>query len=223
MLYHKNIPILYGLPALILVDQQVGGGKPPSIQCPDCLNSMKRTQPLLATARTLDLPIIHLQEVHRRELIDFGRELDGQEGIHDVEGTAEAELFSLLQPLEGEFHMVKRRYSGFFATDLDLLLRTIGVQTVILTGQLTNVCVHYTAIDAHQYNYVVRVAEDCVAGSSPEAHQASLAAIEYHQYGAIRSSHELIKELSTRLPTPWRIPSHSTLLSSRWFMQPQNL
>ena len=64
--------------------------------------------------------IIHLQEAHRKELIDFGREFDGEERIHDVEGTNET-LFALLQPLEGEVHIVKRRYSGFFATDLNLL------------------------------------------------------------------------------------------------------
>ena len=97
---------------------------------------MRRTQPLLK-AGPLRSSIIHLQEAHRKELIDFGRKLDGEEEIHDVEGSNETDLFALLQPLEGEVHIVKCRYSGFVATDLDLLLRTIGVQTVLLMGQLT--------------------------------------------------------------------------------------
>jgi len=53
------------------------------------------------------------------------------------------------------------------------------VQTLIPTGGLTGVCVHYTFVDGHQGDYYCRVAEDCVGGSSIEAHQASLRAMEY--------------------------------------------
>ena len=214
----RSIPVLYGLPALILVDQQMGGGNPPTINCPGCDQAMDNTVPLLTSARKAGLPIVHLQEFHRKELVDYGHELDGDEGVHCLEATPAVELYPPLAPVDGEWLLQKRRYSGFFATDLDLLLRGLGVQTVILTGQLTNVCVHYTAIDAHQYNYVVRVARDCVAGSSERAHQASLEAMEYHQHGAICSSQEIIEELSGKNYAPtWRIASSEDLLRRRWY------
>ncbi|PSR24330.1 MAG: cysteine hydrolase [Sulfobacillus benefaciens] len=221
MVYHRTIPVTYGLPALILVDQQVGGG---GIPCSAFEDAMHRTIPLLTMARSRSLPVVHLQEVHRPELVDFGRELDGDEGIHDMEGDQETELFPPLKPIAGEFHVVKRRYSGFFGTDLDLLLRSIGVETLILAGQLTDVCVHYTAIDAHQYNYVVRVAEDCVAGSSKSAHDAALQAIEYHQHGAIRESQEIIDALAGYVPEkPWQISSRQDLWDQRWFLQSERI
>ncbi|MGO8858586.1 MAG: isochorismatase family protein [Steroidobacteraceae bacterium] len=59
------------------------------------------------------------------------------------------------------------------------MLKGPKVQTLILTCGLTGVCVHYTFVDGHQGDYYCRVAEDCVGGSSIEAHQASLRAMEY--------------------------------------------
>jgi len=218
---HKHIPVLYGRFALILVDQQTG----PPIACENHHQSNLNTIPVLEKAREADIPIIHLQEIHRKELVDYGRELDGNETVHNLEGTPEVELFEPLAPINGEWLIQKRRYSGFFGTDLDLLLRELRIDTVILTGQITDVCVHYTAVDAHQYGYVVRVLEDCVAGSSDKAHEASLDAIEYLQHGAVRSSAEVINELERLMRntessiTAWRIASQEELLNRRWFVE----
>jgi len=62
------------------------------------------------------------------------------------------------------------------------------LMTLILTGGLTDVCVHYTFVDGHQHNYHCRVVEDCVGGSSQPAHDAALQAMEYLQTGARCSS-----------------------------------
>lgn len=218
---HNDIPVLFGRCAVILVDQQTGS----PIPCEEYETSLQNTIPLLTKAREAGIPIIHLQEFHRKELVDFGRELDGVEPVHCLEGTSEVELYPPLAPIDGEWLIQKRRYSGFFGTDLDLLLRDLKIDTVILTGTITNVCVHYTAIDAHQYGYVVRVAADCVAGTSKRAHEASLEAIEYHQFGAIRDSHEIIAGLEERMMqsdgpfTEWRVPSIDALMDKRWYVQ----
>ena len=67
---------------------------------------------------------------------------------------------------------------------------------MILVGGLTDVCVHYTFVDAHQNDYFTRVIEDCVAASSVEAHDAALRAMEYLQTGAIRSLDEVITAMA---------------------------
>ena len=67
---------------------------------------------------------------------------------------------------------------------------------LILVGGLTDVCVHYTFVDAHQGDYFCRVIEDCVAGSSREAHDASLKAVEYLQHGAVRSLEDIFLSIS---------------------------
>jgi nicotinamidase-related amidase len=98
------------------------------------------------------------------------------------------ELVQELSPREGDYFIAKRRYSCFFGTDLEILLRGLNVQTLLLVGGLTDVCVHYTFADAHQWNYHLRVLEDCVLGSTVERHNASLSAMEYLQHGARRIS-----------------------------------
>ena len=59
------------------------------------------------------------------------------------------------------------------------------MDTLVLVGGLTDVCIHYTAVDAHQWDYHIRVVTDAVAGSSPEAHAASLRAVHYLQRDAL--------------------------------------
>ena len=96
---------------------------------------------------------------------------------------------------QDDYHIQKRRYSAFFGTDLEILLRGLKVQTLILVGGLTDVCVHYTFVDGHQSDYYCRVIEDCVAGSGLDAHNASLTAMEYLQTGAVRRIDEVLSAM----------------------------
>jgi biuret amidohydrolase len=192
--------ILVGQPVLLLIDPQQGGLIPPEEQPIPCVGA-EEAFPIMVklrdAARDANVPIIVTQELHRSDHVDFGRELDGRESEHCVEGTAEAELIPELQPTgPGEYLVRKRRYSGFFGTDLDLLLRGLRAETLILAGGLTDVCLHYTAVDAHQLDYRIRVVRDATPASSEEARQASLAALEYLQSGALVTSDEVIEALT---------------------------
>lgn len=144
------------------------------------LNSPK----IIQHFREMKLPIIQIRELHRADHSDFGRELDGVEGIHCLEGTSAEEFHPLTAPIEGEYIITKRRYSAFFATDLDLLLRCLGVKRLYLIGGLTDVCVRFTAVDAHQHDYHFHVIADAVVGSSWQAHNMALKNMEYLQTGA---------------------------------------
>lgn len=141
-------------------------------------------QRLVGAARDGGTPVIFTQEVHRAALVDFGRELDGDEPVHCVEGTPGAELVLDTRPGKREWILLKRRYSAFFSTDLDLLLRGLGVRTIVACGLLTDVCVHYSCVDAHQLDYRVHVVPEACAGSSAVAARAAVDAIEYLQSGA---------------------------------------
>jgi len=153
----------------------------------------ERTRELLAAARAAGIPPIFIQEVHKRSLIDFGRELDGEETIHCLEGDVATELAEGLEPRADEYLIRKRRYSAFFATELELVLRSYGASSLVLLGALTDVCVHYTFADAHQHDYHCRVVTDCVGGSSFAAHQAALSAMQYLQRDCLVSSAEVLE------------------------------
>ncbi len=185
-----------GSTALINIDFQTDvftGGSLPIIGATELLPKAKQ---VLIAARSAGLPIIHTKEVHRKEMVDFGRELDGAEPLHYLETWPSTEIYAELAPVDREFVIVKRRYSCFFGTDLEILLRGLKVDTLVLMGTLTNVCVHYTAADAHQRDYHFHVIEDCCAGSDWDAHWAALKAMEYLQTGARISHQEYIEAMS---------------------------
>jgi biuret amidohydrolase len=188
-------PLIVGNPVLVVVDIQQGGAMPAAevgiAHMAGHAERVQRAEQLVAAARAAGVPVVFFQEVHRPSGIDFGRELDGAEGVHCVEGRPGTDLE--LQPLPDEFHIVKRRYSGFIGTDFEIVLRGLKASTLILIGGLTDVCVHYTFADAHQRDYYVRVVSDCVGGSSEYLHDAALAAMEYLQTGANRTTDEILE------------------------------
>lgn len=204
-------PLIVDNPVLVVVDMQEAGDMPADevgiAHMPGFDGRIERAQRLIAAARAASIPIVFFQEVHRPSGIDFGRELDGNEGAHCVDGRPGTALHpSLLPDLDGpnlEFHIVKRRYSGFIGTEFEIVLSGLRASTLILVGGLTDVCVHYTFADAHQRDFYVRVVADCVGGSSQYRHDAALDAMEYLQAGAVRSTDEILDAFAARsLTTP---------------------
>jgi nicotinamidase-related amidase len=187
-----------GQPVLISIDIQRGYGMSADEMGIELMGGqaemIANAERIVAAARSAGVPIIFFQEVHRRDGVDFGRELDGNEGVHCVEGDPGTEFWPTLVAGPGEYAIAKRRYSCFFGTDLEILLKGLGASTLILIGGLTDVCVHYTFADAHQHDYHARVVTDCVIGSSEARHLASLSAMEYLQHGAGRTTAQLIDE-----------------------------
>lgn len=151
---------------------------------------VRRIRALVEAARSSSIPVVFIRELHNENLVDLGREADGFEELHCLEGTAGAEFIEGFGPRPTEYQVRKRRYSAFFGTDLDIILRGYGAETVLLVGGLTDVCVHYTAVDAHQHDYHVRVISDAVFGSTQAAHLSALEAVQYLQIGAVIDSEE---------------------------------
>lgn len=152
---------------------------------------VKNSLNVIEKFRKENKPLIFFREIHRKQKVDYGRELDGDEEIHCLEGTKEADYIDEIKPLDNEYQMIKRRYSCFFATDLDILLKGLGIKTLYIIGMLSDVCVHYTCADAHQHDYHLKVIEDAIAGSSLKAHKSSMKAIEYLQHGSVISAEEV--------------------------------
>jgi nicotinamidase-related amidase len=202
-------PLIVGSPVFVVVDMQESGDMPAEevgiAHMSGYDERIERVQRLLVAARAAGIPVVFFQEVHRPSGVDFGRELDGTEGVHCVDGRAGTPLHPALLPdLDGpnhEFHIVKRRYSGFIGTEFEIVLRGLKASTLILVGGLTDVCVHYTFADAHQRDFYVRVVTDCVGGSSQYRHDAALDAMEYLQTGALRTSDEILEAFAS-LSTP---------------------
>lgn len=195
--------LIEGRPALVVIDIQkstfIDDSEVRSIDnMPGYKDRMIAARDLVNAAHESKVPVIFVQEVHRPDQVDFGRELDGDEDIHCLEGDPRTEIAKdEMGYRKGDYIVPKRRYSAFFGTDFEILLRGLKVDTLLLCGGLTDVCVHYTFVDGHQSDYFCRVVEDCVGGSSVQAHEAALKAMEYLQTGAIQNREAVIKAISS--------------------------
>ena len=148
-----------------------------------------RVRRLLDVARGAGLRVVYVTDAH---LPGIDHEFEVW-GAHAEAGTPGAMVVPELEPAQGDLHLHKRRYSAFYATGLDELLRELGVETVILTGVLTNICIQHTAADAYFRGYKVILPADCVDALT-DAEQADSLAFMRRMYGAeLTDSGTLIK------------------------------
>lgn len=190
---------IHGKTALVVVDFQGGDLSGPFDTYAH--EQLTKAQSLVAHAREKDIPVVWIQEVHKPHLVDIGRELDGSEGPHCIEGNPHTAIATGLEPLPEEFHIRKRRYSSFFGTELDIVLKSYGVESLILIGGFTDICILYTSVDAHQRDFYINVVTDVVAGSSVQAHDDALKMIHYLQHRSLVESPE-VEEWLAALPAP---------------------
>ena len=169
-------PII-GKPALLVIDMQHDFMDRDA----GCYNvgaehTVAPTAAVIAAMRATSLPIIWTKEAHRANGVDKGLEdhPDCTFAPHVVEGTKGIEIVEQLAPGPDDLVVFKRRYSCFLGTELELLLKALQVDTLLVVGVSSDVCVHWTVGEAFQRDYHVRVLEDCVAGTTEADHEASL-------------------------------------------------
>jgi nicotinamidase-related amidase len=149
--------------------------------------SRPRLASLLAAARAAGVTVVHIQNTQlsgRRSdspaqirfnlLMHENVRRDTTPLLYTLPGTPGHEFAKEFTPEKDELVVNKYRSSGFWGTNLDMLLRSNGVETVIVSGCTTEGCVESTARDAMFNDYYVVIAEDCVASDDPKQHDASI-------------------------------------------------
>jgi nicotinamidase-related amidase len=143
-----------------------------SLYCPGAGRITKNLQELMKWVRGRegdDIQLVHIQEAHRENDADFR-----VRPVHAVRGTWGSDFIEELYPEKGEYIVPKRRHSGFAYTDLDLYLREENIDTVVVTGVWTNVCVRSTATDALARAYRVIALSDGCDSKTEEMHEYGL-------------------------------------------------
>ena len=147
---------------------------------------------LIASSRSRDVPIIWVCDEHPPDDKEFEKRTP-----HCLKGTWGAEIVPELGAGPEEYRVPKRRYSGFYETDLDLRLRELGIDHLIMTGVVTNICVRSTTHDAFFRGYDVVLPHDCVAATSQREQESSLYDIDTH-YGTVTDVDTVIAMLERR-------------------------
>ncbi len=131
---------------------------------------------VLTQFRNEGRPVFHVLRIHRRDGSDveiIRQDLFKRQPFA-VEGTHGAQVVDELAPAPGEYIIPKIRMSAFIGTELDLMLRNLGITRLVITGIQTPNCIRTTVFDAIAYNYPVTLIEDAVGARNDVVHKANV-------------------------------------------------
>jgi nicotinamidase/pyrazinamidase len=157
-------------PAIIIVDMLEDNYRDPRDEAREDVKIIVPVRDFLTECRARSLPVIFACDSFLPDDFIFR----GRMKPHALRGTPGAAVLSDLLPQQGDVVVPKRRFSGFFKTDLDQTLRTLGVDTVAIGGINTHFCVLATALDAVAHDFRTIILEDLSAAYKREIHENCL-------------------------------------------------
>jgi ureidoacrylate peracid hydrolase len=183
-------------------------------------NTITPTARVLSAARRVGALVVYLKMAFRPDLSDAGapnapnwlkhQHMHAGEAMTAPDGTPSrilirdtwnTEIIDELMPEPGDVVVYKHRFSGFFETDLDAILRSNGIESLVFTGCTTSVCVESTLKDAMFRDYHCLLLEDCTAeaigaGTARTNHEATVLVIEL-LVGSVSKAEEFCRALDT--------------------------
>jgi nicotinamidase-related amidase len=181
--------------ALLVIDMQKFFLDPasPSFTCGGLaiIPTIKR---LVEAFRRENRPVIFTQHVHHPDNIDSGIMKWWWEGMC-IEGSPESEIHRELAPLPSEKVVLKHRYSAFYNTDLETVLRCLKVEDLVITGIMTNICCESTARDAYFRDYRVFFLANGTGSINEEMHLASLLNLAFG-FAYVTTSDDILAQIA---------------------------
>jgi len=168
---------------------------------------------VIGAYREQNRPVIYTKHVHHAGNLDSGIMGWWWKGMC-VEGSAESEVHRDIAPLPADKVIVKHRYSAFYNTDLETVLRCLGIEDLVISGIMTNMCCESTARDAYYRDYRVFFLADGNGSVNEEMHLASLLNLAFG-FAYVTTADRIIEDLihkratggqvgMTRRPSGWQ-------------------
>ena len=195
-----------GATALVVVDMIDEFVKPEwcPFWVPEATRQVPRIKALIDAFHEAELPVIHLAyEVGLRGLNFPTTEwivpiAQGFEGL-EADLFQKVSFYGPLQPSDEDHVVLKHCYSGFHATELDLVLKSLGVRTIVIAGTMSNYCCGATAREAFWHGYGVVFGSDVTSSDDPELHEAEIKTLR-RGYARIMASDEILAEVAALAP-----------------------
>jgi nicotinamidase-related amidase len=171
-------------------------GKPPNLPAtPEKERVVKGCLDAIEAARSFDIPVIYANDLFtpHEMLTTVEYEVWGE---HAIAGTKGAEIIKEITPSSKDFEVHKKRYSAFPGTQLDLLLRELGVQEVVVIGVQTDCCVQHTVSDSFVHTYSTTVLDDACDTLTQEDHRRALEYMKKFYRSKVTSVAEWINSLN---------------------------
>jgi nicotinamidase-related amidase len=183
--------------ALLVVDMQLFFLDPdsPSFTCGG-LAILPKLIKLVQTYRASGLPVIYTRHVHHPGLLDAGLMAGWWEGMC-LEGSPKSKVHGQIAPQGQEKEILKHRYSAFYNTDLETILRCMKVEDLVVTGIMTNMCCESTARDAYYRDYRVFFLADATGSITEEMHLASLLNLAFG-FAWVTTTESILQQLGIR-------------------------
>jgi len=160
------------------------------LKCERAHRIIPNIKKLVETARKKNIPVIYSNDAHLPT--DFELKKWGK---HAMKGSKGAEVISQLKPTKEDVVLEKRVYSGFFETGLDSTLRNLKVDTLILTGLHTNMCVRHTAADAFFRGYKIIIPQDATEAFTEKDYKEGLAYLKKVYNAEITETDKIVKKM----------------------------
>ena len=160
--------------ALLLIDLQKEGGTS-NVAGMDQI--LQKTALLIKSCRDMNIPIIYTRHINRADAIGLANKEplnDQGEPLYYHDKTDAIEVADLIKPEPHDIIIDKYRYSGFHESSLDLMLKGLGIEHLLIGGVLTDVCVISTVMDAYYRDYQVSLVEDICGTTTEGAHMAAV-------------------------------------------------
>lgn len=190
--------------ALLLIDLQNEGGTSAIDRMEQILQN---SATLVEKCREQDIPILFTRHINRGDAIGLANKeplnKDG-EPLYYHDQTDAIEVSDIIKPKPQDIIIDKYRYSGFYESSLDLMLKSLGAEHLIIGGVLTDVCVLSTVMDAYYRDYRVSLVEDMCGTTTEGAHMAAVLMMANWIYDLeIYETAELCKKLDEEAYHVW--------------------
>ncbi|WP_085524315.1 cysteine hydrolase family protein [Tuberibacillus sp. Marseille-P3662] len=165
---------------------------------------------LIDECRKVGIPIIYTRHMNRKDTIGLSNEepltKDGQPVFYN-DGTAAVDIIDKIKPEQHDIVIDKYRWSSFYDTSLDLILKSMGIEHLIMGGLVTDGCLMTSVFDAYFRDYQVNLVKDICGATNEGAQMASILIMANWVYDlAVYDTSEIIKKLSGQSYRSWESP-----------------